>query len=115
MKNDVMFNCVTAFIVILFFACAVFVIKGPANIYRSWNNYTANWAGSSWLVIQYNQAGGIIAHWELDDVAISSEAGSDGIYFVDNDSNVVHLSGHYVYVQTASYDLDKLKKTFGVE
>ena len=76
-----------------------FVVSGPAGMSRQFQNWTANWGGSDWLVVQYNQSGGVISSWELHGKSVESESGCDGIYFTDNDGNIVHLSGHYVFVQ----------------
>ena len=94
------------------FAGGVFVFSGPSGISRSWSNYQANWGGSDWLVVQYAQDGSVIATWELHDQAMGSEQNSDGIFFTDNDGNVVHLSGHYVYVQVTDGKWEPVRERF---
>ena len=75
--------------------------KGCANRFYSWK---AEEYGADWLVIQYSATGTPINIWELQNKAIKSESRSDGIFFLDNDNNVVHLSGHYMYIQVQSWE-----------
>jgi hypothetical protein len=84
-------------------------IGGPAGCSRKFNSWTAESFGSNWLVIQYNQAGSPINIWELNNKSIGNELNSDGIYFVDNEGSVVHLSGHYMYIQVTSFDAARKK------
>ena len=76
-----------------------FAIMGPAACTRKVQAWKTGACGADWLVVQYSQDGGIIATWELDDKSIGNEENSDGIYFTDGHGNVVHLSGHYIYVE----------------
>ena len=75
------------------------LIWGPAGLKTSLLGWVASAYGSDWLVVQYAQSGCVISSWELKDAAIHNEYGSDGIYFVTEAGPVVHLSGHYTYVQ----------------
>lgn len=76
----------------------IFLVMGPAGIKTSFLGWKASAYGSDWLVVQYAQSGCVISSWELDYEAVQNEGGSDGIYF-STDDGVVHLSGHYIYVQ----------------
>lgn len=87
----------TAAIVLLLLA--VFASIGPAGCSRMVQTGFASGWGSDWLVVQYAQDGSVIASWELTGASVASETNSDGINFVDSSGAVVHLSGHYVYVQ----------------
>jgi hypothetical protein len=80
-------------------ALLIFLIMGPAGISRAFQKWNASAYGSDWVIVQYTQDGSIISHWELTDKSVASETNSDGINFVDRDGNMVHLAGHYVYVQ----------------
>jgi len=81
--------------------------------------------GADWLIVQYNQSGGIISHWTLKKKAIFNEENSDGIYFTDDYGNVVHLSGHYLYIEadndeqlnslTEKYVISKMNKNTSEE
>lgn len=72
---------------------------GPAGIKTAFSGWKASAYGSDWLVVQYAQSGCVITHWELENEAVQNETSSDGIFFVTEDGPVVHLSGHYAYVQ----------------
>ena len=75
-----------------------FIFMGPKGCEAEWEQYKASGYGSDWLVVQYAQDGSVITYWELDNKAIQNEPSSDGIFFVTGDQ-VIHLSGHYIYVQ----------------
>lgn len=77
----------------------VFAAIGPAGCSRSVSAWHASAYGSDWLVVQYAQDGSIMNHWELRSKSVANETNSDGINFMDNDGNMVHLSGHYTYIQ----------------
>lgn len=76
-----------------------FLVFGPSGLNRNVNAWRASAFGSDWLVVHYAQDGRVINHWELHDLSIGNETQSDGIFFLDNDGNVVHLSGQYVYIE----------------
>lgn len=99
-NNAAEFKATVAMLVLL--ALGVFVFLGPQGCDRSFQSWRAEAYGSDWLVVQYNQAGQVMNYWELHNKSIASERRSDGIYFVDDSGSVVHLSGHYVFVQVAA-------------
>jgi hypothetical protein len=94
---------------VLLIIIIIVAIMGPAGIERSFSGWSASAYGSDWLVIQYTQDGSIISAWELKDKSVGNESNSDGIYFVDDSDNVVHLSGHYIYVQIKNGNWDAAK------
>lgn len=55
--------------------------------------------GADWVVVQYTMDGTPLRCWALDGVSISNEQQSDGIYWLSEDGNLVHLSGQYNMVQ----------------
>lgn len=73
--------------------------SGPAGMKTTLLGWTASAYGSDWLIVQYAQSGCVITHWNLKNEAVQNEDRSDGIYFVTEEGAVVHLSGHYAYVQ----------------
>lgn len=85
------------------------LVAGPARISRMWEGYKADAYGADWVVVQYAQDGSVISHWELKSKSVGNEEQSDGIYFTDNSGNVVHLSGHYIYVQVKSDHMAAVK------
>lgn len=93
--------------VVLIALVLVFVIMGPAGIKTSFKGWQASAYGSDWIVVQYAQSGCVITHWKLEDEAIHNESDSDGIYFVTEEGPVVHLSGHYVYVQNPTAEIEE--------
>lgn len=104
-------QAVTAVIVI----CAIILIIialiiGPAGCTNTVAAWRASAYGSDWLVVQYAVDGSIINSWDLKNCAIHNEGNSDGIYFTTS-HGVVHLSGHYVYIQSPT---DETRKLLGV-
>jgi hypothetical protein len=73
---------------------------GPQGCATSCASWRASNYGSDWYVVQYAQSGCVIADWELKNEAIHNEGSSDGVYFKLEDGQVVHLSGHYTYLQS---------------
>ena len=80
---------------------------GPAGIKTTFSGWQASAYGSDWLVVQYAQSGCVITSWELEDEAVQNESSSDGIFFVTEEGPVVHLSGHYAYVQSPDSQVRK--------
>lgn len=99
---------VVALIVSVFLVCIALII-GPAGCERYFASWKASAYGSDWLVVQYSQDGDVINSWELRGRSVGSESQSDGIYFKDNDGNIVHLSGHYIYIETMDFEAAKEK------
>lgn len=82
------------------------VWMGPQGLTTSITGWKASAYGSDWLVVQYAQSGCVINYWVLEDQAVHNEQNSDGVYFIDSRrDDVVHVSGHYVYVQNPSYEV----------
>jgi hypothetical protein len=96
--------------IVVAFILLIAIVIGPKGCSRRVSAWSASAYGSDWLVVHHAQDGSIINYWELRDKSIGNEKESDGIFFIDNDGNVVHLSGHYVYMQTN--DLDAATKKY---
>ena len=92
-------------------ALTLFLVMGPKGCSRQFNSWKASSYGSDWLVVQYAQDGSVINHWKLHNKSVGNEDNSDGIYFLDDQNNVVHLSGHYVYIQVNG-DFEKLEAEY---
>jgi len=56
----------------------------------------------------------IITSWNLMNKSVGNEENSDGIFFIDNDDNVVHLSGHYIYIKITGGNWESAEKKLGV-
>ena len=97
-------------------AVIIILVIGPSRIGRYWASYKADAYGSDWLVVKEDISGNTIRHWELKEKSVGSEEGSDGIYFIDEGGDVVHLSGFYTYVQVkGSFEEAKKKYLIGVK
>ncbi len=94
-----------AFVVVIFLVLFI----GPNRISRYWASYKADAYGSDWLVIKEDMYGDTIRYWELKNKSVGSEANSDGIYFIDENGDVAHLSGFYTYIQVKG-DFESAKK-----
>jgi hypothetical protein len=95
MSDEVKYTSIAVAII----AVIVILFIGPNRIARYWASYKADAYGSDWLVVKEDMSGNTIRYWELNDKSVGSEDGSDGIYFIDEGGDVVHLSGFYTYVQ----------------
>jgi len=85
----------------------VVVVSGPIGIQNQFSAWKANAYGSDWLIVQYTGMGDVQNHWELKNSAIHNEGHSDGIYFTTT-HGVVHLSGHYIYIQNPTPEAKEL-------
>lgn len=61
-------------------------------------NYKQNNCEDNWLVIKEDVFGNTIKYWELKNKSISLEKNSNGIFFLDENENIIHLSGFYTYI-----------------
>lgn len=95
MNSDI--KIIVGFIIGIIILTCLFI--GPDRMGRYWASYKADAYGSDWLVIKEDMQGNAIRYWELKDKSVGSEEGSDGIYFIDENNDVVHLSGFYTYIQ----------------
>jgi len=102
------------FVVALFLIAGLigFLTMGPQGCSRRVQSWSSSAYGADWLVVHYAQDGSVINLWELKGKSVGNEENSDGINFVDNDGNVVHLSGHYVYIEIKNNMWDEAKKKF---
>jgi len=78
------------------------IFIGPDRLNRYWRSYKADAYGSDWLVIKETMMGEPIRYWELKEKSIGSESNSDGIFFIDEYGEIIHLSGFYTYIQINS-------------
>lgn len=86
------------------------VITGPQGCRNRLRSWSSSAYGSDWMIVQYAQDGSVITNWEVKNRAVNNEQNSDGIYFIDDDGNVVHLSGHYVYVEIRGDKWDEARR-----
>lgn len=84
-------------------------LVGWQGLRTSFNSWFAEAYGSDWLVVSYTATGKPLNVWELKNISVKSEKGSDGIYFIDNSSNVVHISAPYMYIQVTDWNAARKK------
>ena len=77
-----------------------------AGVERSCSACGAGAMGSDWVVVQYAMDGTPLRCWSLEDVSVANETNSDGIYWLSEGGNLVHLSGQYnmIQVQTGRWE-----------
>ena len=97
-------------VVVAVILLGIFLVIGPKGCSRHYNAWVSDAYGADWLVVQYAMDGSIIAKWRLANKSIGNESNSDGIFFLDSSGNIVHLSGHYIYVRIAPYGGDAVRK-----
>lgn len=79
---------------------SLLVMTGCAGVQRECSSFWASNVGADWVIVQYNYEGKPILCWKLDDVAITNEPHSDGIFWKDaRTGHLIHLSGWYNRVQ----------------
>jgi len=76
------------------------LVPGCAGIERGCSGCWAESVGADWIVVELREMDGTPYRcWELQGVSISNEDGSDGIYWLTEHGNLVHVSGSYDRVQ----------------
>lgn len=78
--------------------CMLFVV-GCAGLNKSCASCTAENFASDWVVVQLDLSGKPFRCWALQNVSISNEGQSDGIWWENQQGNLVHISGLYNRVQ----------------
>lgn len=75
---------------------------------RSCSSGIATEFGGDWVVVELTEAGGLPYRcWMLSDVSLSSEEGSDGIYWQAEEGHLVHVAGSYDFVQVQGGDWER--------
>jgi len=77
----------------------LFALCSCAGVDRACSATCASGLGADWIVVQYTMAGDPIRCWKLEAVSVSNETNSDGIYWLSEDGNLVHISSQYNMVQ----------------
>lgn len=90
--------------------------SGCAGLSRGCASCNAETFGSDWIVVQYNAYGEPMNAWKLEDVSISNEDKSDGIYWKDtNTGHLVHISGWYNRIQVNGRKFDEAASLVGIK
>lgn len=87
--------------IVLLAAIVGYLAIGWRGVSRSCSGCYAQAAGSNWVVVQLDLSGRPFRCWELHEVSIANETNSDGIYWEEENGNLVHVSGLYNRVQVA--------------
>jgi len=101
-----------------FFVTAVMLalVIGCAGVQRGCSSWSAESFGSDWIVVQYDMYLAPKACWKLNDVSITNEASSDGIYWVDSQTgHLIHISGWYDRVQVFGGRFEEAAKLVNVD
>lgn len=79
--------------------CTVLSIAGCDGCERGFADDNARRFGADWIVVQYDYTDAPFRCWRLEDVSVANEHNSDGIYWLAEGGNLVHLSGMYTRIQ----------------
>jgi len=75
-------------------------LGGCAGLSKDCSSCSAESFGADWVIVQQSSlTGQAIKCWQLHNVSVSNEAGSDGIFWKDEHGNLVHISGNYNRIQ----------------
>ena len=87
-----------------------------AGFNRNCYSYSAGAFGSNWIIVQYRIDGSPINCWQLRDVSIPNEPGSDEIYWFGTSSrNLVHITGWYNRVQVVNNQFKSAVDLIGID
>ena len=90
------------------FALLLVLLTGCAGLERSCSSCSARNFGSDWIVVELTETDGKPYRcWELNEVSITNEEGSDGIYWKTKEGNLMHISGSYDYIQVVNEKWDE--------
>ncbi len=85
---------------VAFSTLLLFLFAGCASLDRGCSSCNAENFGADYVIVQMDLEGRPFRCWALQNVSITNESQSDGIYWKDTASgNLVHISGHYNRVQ----------------
>lgn len=94
----------------------LFLMTSCAGFNRGCASCNAGAFGSDWIVVQYKMDGTPINCWRLHDTSVSNEQQTDGIYWLDPESNhLVHISGWYNRVQIKNANFESAAKLIGID
>jgi hypothetical protein len=91
------------------------MLTGCAGVQRGCSSIWATQAGADWIVVQYGYNGDPINCWKLQNVSITNENSSDGIYWKEGSGHLVHIAGWYNRVQVSNGRYDEAAKLLGVD
>lgn len=90
------------------------LLVGCAGTSRSCASCNAENFGADWIIVQYRVDGVPINCWQLRQVSVANEQGSDGIYWATPSGNLIHISGWYNRVQVKG-SFESAAKEVGID
>ncbi len=93
----------------------ILFLAGCAGLSRDCSSCMAGATGADWLVVQFKMDGEPINCWQLQNVSMSNEERSDGIFWQSVDGHLVHLSGWYNRVQVGNGGWKSAAAALGVD
>lgn len=94
---------------------SIVFLAGCAGFQRDCSSSCASQYGADWIILQYGFDGAPINCWQLHGVAVTNEQATDGIYWKDEHSHLIHISGWYNRVQVTGSDFASAAKSIGVD
>lgn len=92
------------------------LLAGCAGWDRGCSSCMAENFASDWVIVQYKFNGEPINCWKLNDVSVTNEDRSDGVYWKDSSTgHLVHISGWYNRVQVEHNDFRSAAELMGVD
>lgn len=92
------------------------LLSGCAGFQRGCASGCATSFGADWIVVQQRGVDGKPYNcWLLQDVSISNEQASDGIYWLEPSGHLVHIAGQYARVQVTGKQFKTAAKLIGVD
>lgn len=87
---------------------ALLLLAGCAGIDRGCSSCVAENFSSDWVIVQYKFDGNPFNCWKLNNVSVTNEQNSDGIYWKDSlTGHLVHISGWYNRVQVENSNFSR--------
>lgn len=103
----------TWWLVALSILIVILLAVGPKRMNRYFNSWLAGSYGADWYVALYTVDG--VKTWKLENKSVGNETQSDGIFFITNNGHVVHISGHYAYIQVHGKKWAEAKSLLGIK
>ena len=90
-------------------------LAGCAGLSKDCSSCNAESFGADWIIVQQSSlTGQAIKCWQLHNVSVSNEGGSDGIWWKDEYGNLIHISGNYNRVQVSDGKFKEAADSLGV-
>lgn len=92
------------------------LLAGCASLDRGCASCAATSFGADWIVVQQRATDGQPYNcWLMENVSISNEAQSDGIYWLTPEGHLVHIAGQYARVQVKNKRFKEAAEQIGVD